>query len=110
VVAPSPRPVGDRIRRLGRRGQGLLGQVGASVESWLADQTDAFRDAIRYVALDPSAPYASAVHRLLPRRPNQMVIRMRQRVTQQQLGRSGHRNDTVWANRRMLLRGREQLP
>lgn len=33
---------------------------------WLAEQTEAFRDAIRYVALDPSAPYAAAVHRVLP--------------------------------------------
>lgn len=106
-------------------GQGLVGQVGgrsgASVEAWLAEQTEAFRDAIRYVALDPSAPYAAAVHRVLPQATvvvdhfhlvqlaNQTVTKVRQRVTQQQLGRRGHRTDAVWANRRMLLRARERL-
>src|SRR5512142_1697618 len=88
---------------------------------WLAEQTEAFRDAIRYVALDPSVPYASAVHRLLPQATvvvdhfhlvqlaNRVVTRVRQRVTQQQLGRRGQRTDPVWANRRMLLRARERL-
>ena len=106
-------------------GQGLLGQVGgrsgSSVATWLADQPEAFRDAIRYVAVDPSAPYASAVHRLLPQATivvdhfqlvqlaNQMVTRVRQRVTQQRLGRRGRRSDPVWANRRMLLRAQERL-
>lgn len=106
-------------------GQGLVGQVGgrsgASVEMWLAEQTEAFRDAIRYVALDPSAPYASAVHRVLPQATvvvdhfhlvqlaNQTVTKVRQRVTQQQLGRRGYHTDPVWANRRLLLRARERL-
>ena len=106
-------------------GQGLVGQVGgrsgASVEMWLAEQSEAFRDTIRYVALDPSAPYASAVHRLLPQATvvvdhfhlvqlaNRAVTKVRQRVTQQQLGRRGRRTDPVWANRRMLLRARERL-
>lgn len=73
------------------------------------------------MALDPSAPYAAAVHRVLPQATvvvdhfhlvslaNQTVTKVRQRVTQQQLGRRGRRTDLVWANRRMLLRARERL-
>jgi transposase len=100
-------------------GQGLLTQVGgrsgASVKMWLAEQTEAFRDAILFVALDPSAPYASAVYRVLPHATvvvdhfhlvqlaNRAVTRVRQRVTGQQLGRRGRRTDPVWANRRMAV-------
>ena len=40
---------------------------------------------------------------------NQTVTAVRQRVTQQQLGRRGRRTDPVWANRRRLLRARERL-
>jgi transposase len=104
-------------------GQGVLGQVGgrsgASVKMWLAEQTAAFRDAICFVALDP--PYVLAVHRVLPHATvvvdhfhlvplaNRAVTKVRQRVTQQQLGRRGRRTDPVWANRRMLSRARERL-
>jgi transposase len=51
-------------------GQGLLGQVdgrsGACVLRWLAARSQAFRERIEVVALDPSAPYAAAVRRALP--------------------------------------------
>ena len=105
--------------------QGLLGQVGGRsgdcVERWLAEQTEAFRDTIRFVTMDPCAPYASAVRRVLPHATvivdhfhlvqlaNQVVTKVRTRVTQQRLGRRGRKSDPVWANRRLLLRARERL-
>jgi transposase len=106
-------------------GQGLLGQVdgrtGTSVISWLAARSQAFRDAIEVVALDPSAPYAAAVRQALPAAriavdhfhlvllANQAVTRVRQRVTRELLDRRGRAIDPVWANRRLLLRGAERL-
>jgi transposase len=40
---------------------------------------------------------------------NAAMTAVRQRVTREQLGRRGRRRDPVWANRRLLLRGRERL-
>jgi transposase len=106
-------------------GQGLLGQVdgrsSAAVLRWLTQRDQAFRDAVEIVALDPSAPYAAAVRDALPTArvavdhfhlvalANAAVTAVRQRVTREQLGRRGRRRDPVWANRRLLLRGRERL-
>jgi transposase len=106
-------------------GQGLLGQAAGRtsgcVADWLADRSPAFRAAIQVVALDPSAPYAAAVRRALPHAQiavdhfhlvalaNQAVTRVRQRVTREHLHRRGRATDPVWANRRLLLRGRERL-
>jgi transposase len=106
-------------------GQGLLGQVdgrsGAAVLCWLAQRDEGFRDAVEIVAVDPSAPYAAAIRDALPAArvavdhfhlvalANQAVTAVRQRVTREQLSRRGRRRDPVWANRRLLLRGRERL-
>ena len=106
-------------------GQGLLGQVdgrsGAAVARWLAERDQTFRDAIQIVAIDPSVPYAAAVrgalrvarvavdHFHLVALANQAVTAVRQGVTREQLGRRGRRRDPAWANRRLLLRGRERL-
>jgi hypothetical protein len=106
-------------------GQGLLGQVdgrsSAAVLRWLAERSEDFRGGVEIVAVDPSAPYAAAVRDALPAArvavdhfhlvalANQAVTAVRQRVTREQLGRRGRRRDPVWANRRLLLRGRERL-
>jgi transposase len=105
--------------------QGLLGQVtgrtSAAVVAWLNARDQAWREAIEVVAIDPAAPYRSAVRRALPHATivvdhfhlvalaNQAVTRVRQRVTQEQLARRGRASDPVWANRRLLLRARERL-
>ena len=105
--------------------QGLLGQVdgrtGAAVCGWLAQRTQAWRDAVRIVAIDPSAPYAAAVRQMLPHAAiavdhfhlvlaaNRAVTKVRQRVTREYTGRRGRRTDPAWVNRRHLLRGRERL-
>lgn len=81
------------------------GRSGAAVEAWLCAQPQAWRDGIEVVALDPSAPFAAAVRRLLPqativvdhwhlvRLANQMVTEVRQRVAREQLGRRGRTTD-----------------
>lgn len=105
--------------------QGLLGQVdgrtSSAVTSWLAQRSQAFRDAIEVVVIDPCAPYAAAVRAALPAAriavdhfhlimlANKALTLVRQRVTRELLGRRGRAIDPAWANRRLLLRGRERL-
>jgi transposase len=104
---------------------GLLGQVdgrtSGAVRGWLAQRSQAWRDAVQLVAIDPCAPYAAAVRQLLPHAriavdhfhlvlaANRAVTTVRQRVIRTYLGRRGRRRDPVWVNRRHLLRARERL-
>ncbi len=104
---------------------GLLGLVpgrsGACVQTWLDEQTQAFRDTIEVVVIDPSAPYASGIRRALPnakiavdhwhlvRLANEMVTDVRQRVAREQLGRRGRKADPAWAHRRLLLSAGDRL-
>ena len=106
-------------------GQGVLGQVtgrtSAAVTGWLLARDPGWLAAVKFVAIDPAAPYRSAVRAALPhaviavdhfhfvRLGNQVVTAVRQRVTQHNLGRRGHACDQVWVNRRLLLRARERL-
>jgi transposase len=109
---------------LGRPGWllGLVpGRSGAAVQTWLAAQPQAWRAGIEVVALDPSAPFAAAVRRLLPqativvdhwhlvRLANQAVTETRQRVAREQHGRRGRRTDPAWAHRRLLLAAGDRL-
>ena len=107
--------------------QGLLGQVTGrtsdDVVAWLRARTPAFREAVRYVAIDPAAGYAKAVRTagLLPQASivvdhfhivklaNDAVTAVRRRVIVEQQGRRGRRNDPAWANRRRLLTAQERL-
>jgi transposase len=80
-----------------------------------------FRDAIKIVVIDPSAPYASGIRAALPDAKiavdkwqqvalaNQMVTEVRQRITRDLLGRRGAVADPVWVNRRLLLTAAEHL-
>jgi transposase len=105
--------------------QSLLGQVdgrtSAAVQAWLAARTPAFRAGVEVVVIDPHAGYAAAVRAALPHAviavdhfhlvmlANKAVTAVRQRVTRDLLGRRGRKIDPGWANRRLLLRGRERL-
>jgi transposase len=105
--------------------QGLLGQVdgrtSAAVQAWLAARSPAFRAGVEVVVIDPHAGYAAAVRAVLPHAQlavdhfhlvmlaNKAVTAVRQRVTRELLGRRGRKVDPAWANRRLLLRGRERL-
>lgn len=109
---------------LGRPGWllGLVpGRSGTAVQTWLAAQPEAWRAGIEVVAVDPSAPFAAAVRRLLPqativvdhwhlvRLANQMVTETRQRVAREQRGRRGRTADPAWAHRRLLLAAGDRL-
>jgi transposase len=71
------------------------------VRDWLAEQSEEFRNAIKIVVIDPSAPYASGIRAGLPDAKiavdkwhlvalaNQMVTEVRQRITRDLLGRRG---------------------
>lgn len=103
----------------------LFGQVdgrsSAAVISWLEARSPEFRAAIEVVVIDPHAGYAAAVRAALPAAriavdhfhlimlANRTVTAVRQRATREQLGRRGRKLDPAWANRRLLLRGRERL-
>jgi transposase len=105
--------------------QALLGQVdgrtSAAVQAWLAARSEAFRAGIEVVVIDPHAGYAAAVRAALPEArvavdhfhlvmlANKTVTAVRQRVTRDLLDRRGRKTDPTWANRRLLLRGRERL-
>lgn len=103
----------------------LFGQVdgrsSAAVKAWLCERSPAFRAGIEVVVIDPHAGYAAAVRAALPAAQvavdhfhlimlaNRAVTAVRQRVTRELLGRRGRKLDPAWANRRLLLRGRERL-
>jgi transposase len=112
--------------------QGLLGQVegrtSACVVRWLKQQTPEFRDAVRFVAIDPAAVYAKAIRtlnddgtRLLPnatlvvdhfhivKLANDAVTKVRRRVIWDQKSRRGRAIDPAWADRRRLLAGKNRL-
>jgi len=94
------------------------GRTGGCVREWLDEQSEEFRNAIKLVVIDPSAPYASGIRAALPDAKiavdkwhlvalaNQMVT---QRVTRDLLGRRGTVADPVWVNRRLLLTAAEHL-
>lgn len=112
--------------------QGLLGQVegrtSRCVVDWLSARTAQFREAVRYVAIDPAAGYAHALRScdehgqlLLPnatlvvdhfhivKLANDAVTAVRRRVVWEQKGRRSRKIDPAWANRRRLLSARERL-
>jgi transposase len=84
-------------------------------------QGNDFREAVRIVAIDPSAPYASGIRRALPSArivvdhfhvvmlANKMVTDVRQRVSRDRHGRRGRKADPSWANRQLLLRAGDRL-
>ncbi|HEX6758909.1 MAG TPA: transposase [Propionibacteriaceae bacterium] len=97
------------------------GRTGRCVREWLAQQSEAFWNAIKIVVIDPSTPYASGIRAALPDAKiavdkwhlgalaNQMVTEVQQRVTRDLLGRRGTVADPVWVNRRLQLTAAEHL-
>jgi transposase len=108
-------------------GHGLLGQVEgrakADVTGWLAAQDPAWRAGVRYVTIDMSTVYKSAVagSGLLPNArlvvdlfhviqlANTMVGDVRRRVTYARHGRRGRASDLEYAIKNPLRRGQERL-
>lgn len=107
--------------------QGLLGQTegrtSQAVVGWLEARDEAFRAAVRFVAIDPAAAYAKAVTKpgLLPNATivvdhfhlvalaNAALTAVRRRVIWQTQGHRGRKTDPAWANRKRLLKARERL-
>ena len=97
------------------------GRDSAGVGGWLAARSQAWRDAVEVVAIDPSAAFRRAIRQQLPRAAlsvdafhlvklgNDMVTRIRQRVTREAKGRRGRLADPAWVNRRLLLRAGDTL-
>jgi transposase len=91
------------------------------VRDWLGEQSKAFRNAIKIVVIDPSAPYASGLRAALPdaniavdrwhlgRAGQQMVTEVSATRHQDLLGRRGMVADSVWVNRRLLMTAAEHL-
>ncbi|WP_261559427.1 transposase [Frankia tisae] len=106
-------------------GQGMLGQVEGrtadDVAYWLASQSAAWRDRVRYVAIDMCTVFVAAVRRSLPHATlvvdhfhvvqlaNDAVAEVRRRVTTVLRGRRGRDSDPEWKIRNLLRRNREDL-
>lgn len=97
------------------------GRSSKSVCTWLDAREQAWREGIEVVAIDPCAAYARAVRQTLPqativvdhfhldRLANDMLTKVRRRVTWDNRDRRGRLVDPEWANRRRLLTARERL-
>jgi transposase len=106
-------------------GQGLLGQVEGRnaqvVIDWLTARDQAWRDAIRYVAIDMCTIFKSAIRRALPdatlvvdhfhlvQLANQTLTEVRRRVTVQHRGRRGRKGNREWELRNRLTRSAARI-
>jgi transposase len=93
----------------------------AAVGGWLSERSQAWRDRIRVVAIDPSAAFKRAITEQLPNAKisvdpfhlvqlaNLMVTRVRQRLVREREQRRGRKVDPAWAHRTLLLRGYDTL-
>jgi len=106
-------------------GQGLLGQVegrtSATVSAWLQARPAAWREAVRYVAIDMSTIFLTAIRQVLPaarivvdhfhvvQLANQAITEVRRRVTFTMRGRRGRASDGEWRVRHLLTRNHENL-
>ena len=91
------------------------------VAAWLDKQPQAWKERIRYGALDMSATYAAVYTVVLPKvaqvvdpfhavsLANHCLDDVRRRVQTEQLGHRGRRDDPLYRARRALLRGEEKL-
>jgi transposase len=97
------------------------GRDSAGVGDWLGARSQAWRDAVEVVAIDPSAAFRKAIRTHLPpaavsvdafhlvQLANQALTAVRQRCAREQHDRRGRAVDPAWANRRLLLRAADTL-
>ena len=93
----------------------------AEVAAWIDKQPEAWKQRIRFGALDMSAAYAAVYSVMLPQArqvvdsfhavalANRCLDDVRRRVQHEQLGHRGRRDDPLFRARRALLRGEERL-
>jgi transposase len=91
------------------------------VAGWISKQPEAWKERIRFGALDMSDTYAAVYSVTLPRAKqvvdsfhaialaNRALDDVRRRVQLGQLGHRGRRDDPLYRARRVLLRGEERL-
>ena len=97
------------------------GRDGASVTRWLEQQPLWWREQVKVVAIDPSAAFRCAIITNLPhvritvdhfhlvKLANDMVTKVRRRVSWDRHDRRGRGLDAAWAHRGLLLRGYDTL-
>ena len=97
------------------------GRDSAAVGGWLSARSQAWRERIEVVAIDPSAAFRRAITEALPNAAvsvdafhlvqlaNLMVTKVRQRLIRDREQRRGRKIDPAWANRMLLLRGYDTL-
>jgi transposase len=97
------------------------GRDSTAVAGWLAERSQAWRDRVEVVAIDPSAAFKKAITEQLPNAKvsvdpfhlvqlaNQAVTKVRQRLVRDREQRRGRKIDPAWANRTLLLRGYDTL-
>jgi transposase len=106
-------------------GQGLLDQVEGRnaqvVVDWLTQRPQAWRDAVRFVAIDMCTIFKSAVREALPNAilvvdhfhvvqlAHQALNEVRRRVTVQARGRRGRAGDREWDLRNRLTRSARRM-
>ena len=93
----------------------------ADVAGWIDQQPEAWKERIRFGALDMSATYAAVYSVMLPKAAqvvdpfhlialaNRCLDAVRRRVQSEQLGHRGRRDDPLYKARRTLLVGEEKL-
>jgi transposase len=93
----------------------------AEVAAWLHKQPRAWKERVRFGALDMSATYAAVYSVVLPKvtqvvdafhavsLANQCLDAVRRRVQAEQTGHRGRRDDPLYRARRVLLVGEEKL-
>jgi transposase len=91
------------------------------VAGWIDKQSQAWKERIRFGALDMSATYAAVYSVMLPKADqvvdpfhvislaNRSLDAVRRRVQIEQLGHRGRRDDPLYRARRVLLMGEEKL-
>jgi transposase len=91
------------------------------VAAWINKQPAAWKERIRFGALDMSATYAAVYSVTLPKASqvvdpfhlialaNRALDAVRRRVQNEQLGHRGRKDDPLYRARRVLLRGEERL-
>ncbi len=97
------------------------GRDSRGVGAWLKARPAAWLAGIETVGIDPSAVFRKALRENLPdaavsvdhfhmiQLANDMLTKVRQRVSREQNGRRGLKTDKAWAHRQLLLRGYDTL-
>jgi len=106
-------------------GRGLFGQVegrnSASVADWLSAQSAAWRQQVRYVAIDLCTTFRAAIRKALPEATvvvdcfhiiqlaQRHLADLRRRLTWKQHGRRARKGDAIYTVRKLLRRNKEDL-